>query len=150
MAGQPEHDQRSPSFGVGLDNFLYQYRTRYVLPEAWQELDLSHPHNVVLDYWTRLGILGVLALVWLEVAFFVKGLRLYRRLPDQDERALALGLMASMVACLAHGLIDNSYFLVDLAFVFFITVGIIASMSTQNQVSLRGAQRRSNPRRRHR
>jgi putative inorganic carbon (HCO3(-)) transporter len=120
-----------PLFGVGLDNFLYQYRTRYVLPEAWQELDLSHPHNIVLDYWTRLGILGVVALVWLEGAFFVKGLRLYRRLPDRDGRALVLGLMASMVACLAHGLIDNSYFLVDLAFVFFVTVGIIASLSTR-------------------
>jgi O-antigen ligase len=125
-----------PLFGVGLDNFLYQYRTRYVLPEAWQELDLSHPHNIVLDYWTRLGILGVVALVWLEGAFFVKGLRLYRRLPDHDERALVLGLMASMVACLAHGLIDNSYFLVDLAFVFFITLGIVAGMSAQNQMSL--------------
>jgi len=128
-----------PLFGVGLDNFLYQYRTRYVLPEAWQELDLSHPHNIVLDYWTRLGILGVVALVWLEGAFFVKGLRLYRRLPDRDERALVLGFMASMVACLAHGLIDNSYFLVDLAFVFFITVGIVAGISAQNQMSLREA-----------
>ncbi len=120
-----------PFFGVGLDNFLYQYRTRYVLPEAWQELDLSHPHNIVLDYWTRLGIPGIVALVWLEGAFFVRGLRLYRRLPGRNEQALALGLMASMVACLAHGLIDNSYFLVDLAFVFFITVGIIAGMSVQ-------------------
>jgi uncharacterized ion transporter superfamily protein YfcC len=58
-------------------------------------------------------------------------LRLYRRLPGQDERALVLGLMASMVACLVHGLIDNSYFLVDLAFVFFITVGIVAGLSVQ-------------------
>ncbi len=33
-----------------------------------------------------------------------------------------------MIACLAHGLIDNSYFLVDLAFVFFTTLGIVASM----------------------
>jgi O-antigen ligase len=121
-----------PLLGVGLDNFLYQYRTRYVLPEAWQELDLSHPHNIVLDYWTRLGILGVVALLWLEGAFFVKGLRLYCRLPDRDEQALALGLMASMVACLAHGLIDNSYFLVDLAFVFFSTMGIVAGLSARN------------------
>jgi len=115
-----------PLFGVGLDNFLYQYRTRYVLPEAWEELDLSHPHNIVLDYWTRLGILGVIAIGWLQFAFFRQALRLYRQLGDRDLRALLLGLMASMVAFLAHGLIDNSYFLVDLAFVFCLTLGIVA------------------------
>jgi O-antigen ligase len=115
-----------PLFGVGLDNFLYQYRTRYVLPEAWEELDLSHPHNIVLDYWTRLGILGVIAIGWLQFAFFSKALRLYRQLDDRDLKALLLGLMASMVAFLAHGLIDNSYFLVDLAFVFCLTLGIVA------------------------
>jgi len=115
-----------PLFGVGLDNFLYQYRTRYVLPEAWEELDLSHPHNIVLDYWTRLGILGVIAIGWLLFAFFGKALRLYRKLDDRDLKALLLGLMASMVAFLAHGLIDNSYFLVDLAFVFCLTLGIVA------------------------
>src|SRR5262245_12866588 len=42
--------------GVGLDNFLYQYRTRYILPEAWQEPNLNHPHNLILDFGTRLGI----------------------------------------------------------------------------------------------
>jgi hypothetical protein len=33
--------------------------------------------------------------------------------------------MGSMVVFLAHGLVDNSYFLVDLAFAFFLTVGLI-------------------------
>ncbi|MGA9351805.1 MAG: O-antigen ligase family protein [Anaerolineae bacterium] len=115
-----------PLFGVGLDNFLYQYRTRYVLPEAWEELDLSHPHNIILDYWTRLGILGVIAIGWLQFAFFRKALRLHRQLGDRNLKALLLGLMASMVAFLAHGLIDNSYFLVDLAFVFCLTLGVVA------------------------
>jgi hypothetical protein len=32
-----------PLLGVGLDNFLYQYRTHYVLPTAWEEFNLSHP-----------------------------------------------------------------------------------------------------------
>jgi len=117
-----------PLFGVGLDNFLYQYRTRYVLPEAWEELDLSHPHNIIQDFWTRLGILGVIAIGWLQFAFFRKVLCLYRQQEDRDLRALLLGLMASMVAFLAHGLIDNSYFLVDLAFVFCLTIGIVASV----------------------
>lgn len=117
-----------PLTGVGLDNFLYQYRTRYVLPEAWEELNLSHPHNILLDWWTRLGVLGVAVLVWLEVAFFKRGLGLYRHLADPDRRALVLGLMASMVDFLAHGLIDNSYFLVDLAFVFCLTLGVIEGL----------------------
>jgi O-antigen ligase len=122
----------SPLLGVGLDNFLYQY-PRYMRPEAWQEPDLSHPHNILLDWWTRLGVLGVGALVWLEVAFFRLALRVYRSLDEGRTRALALGVMASMVDFLVHGLIDNSYFLVDLAFVFFLTLGIarrLASLET--------------------
>ncbi|NIN67390.1 MAG: hypothetical protein GTO63_22350 [Anaerolineae bacterium] len=117
-----------PLLGVGLDNFLYQY-PRYMLPEAWQEPDLSHPHNIVLDWWTRLGVLGVGALIWLEVAFFRLGLRLYRSLKGAEAQALLLGLMASMVDFLAHGLIDNSYFLVDLGFFFFLTLGIVRRLS---------------------
>jgi O-antigen ligase len=117
-----------PLWGVGLDNFLYQY-PRYMLPEAWQEPDLSHPHNILLDWWTRLGLLGVGALVWMEAAFFRVGLRLYRSLGEGDLRALVLGLMASMVDFLAHGLIDNSFFLVDLAFVFFLSVGMVRRLS---------------------
>jgi len=113
-----------PILGVGLDNFLYQYRTRYVLPEAWQELDLSHPHNILLDWWTRLGIGGVALLGWMLWAFFATGIRNYRQMPGGMEKTLLLGLMASMVDCLAHGLIDNSFFLVDLAFTFMLSLAL--------------------------
>ncbi len=117
-----------PLFGVGLDNFLYQY-PRYILPEAWQEPNISHPHNIALDWWTRLGVMGMGALIWLEVNFFRLGLRLYRSLEEGESRALVLGLMASMVDFLAHGMIDNSYFLVDLAFVFFLTLGLMRRLA---------------------
>ena len=52
------HDH--PITGLGLDQFLYAYRGRYILPDAWQEPNLSHPHNILLDFWVRLGIFGVL------------------------------------------------------------------------------------------
>lgn len=113
-----------PIFGVGLDNFLYQYREKYILAGARDDPSLSHPHNLILDFWTRLGILGVVALVWLVVAFFRAAWRLYQRL-DEDGRVLVLGLMASMVYALAHGLLDNSYFLVDLAYAFMLVVGVV-------------------------
>jgi O-antigen ligase len=113
--------------GIGLDNFLYQYRTRYILPEAWQEPNLSHPHNLILDFGTRLGIGGIVLLVWLQVTFWLNAWRLYLRQPDP----LVLGLMGSMVVFISHGLVDNSYFLVDLAFTFFLTVGLVQRLGEQ-------------------
>jgi len=122
-----------PWLGVGLDNFLYQYRTRYILPDAWQEPNLSHPHNILLDFGTRLGVGGIVVLLWLQIAFWRIAWRLYSRLPEGGVRALMLGLMASMVATLAHGLVDNAFFLVDLAFIFLMTVGIVGKLATVNE-----------------
>jgi O-antigen ligase len=110
--------------GVGPDNFLYQYRGRYILPAAWQEPDLSHPHDVLLDYGCRLGLFGLVTGLWLQVGFWRLAWPL-RRLADPDRRALAIGLMGSMVSFLAHGLVDASYFVIDLAFAFFLALGVV-------------------------
>ncbi len=109
-----------PITGIGLDQFLYLYRGHYIRPEAWQEPNLSHPHNIVLDYWLRLGILGVALGVWLQLGFWKPAVRAYRELRGQDPTvaALVLGFMGGMADFLAHGLVDNSYFLIDLAYVF--------------------------------
>jgi O-antigen ligase len=112
-----------PLTGVGMDNFLYAYRSRYVLPSAWAELDLSHPHNLLFDAWTRLGIGGVAAVVWLGYAFF----RTTWRQMDTaagDRRALLLGLLAAMVGVLAHGMVDHAIFVTDLAFVFVLILAM--------------------------
>lgn len=114
--------------GVGLDNFLYQYRTRYILPEAWQEPNLSHPHNLILDFGTRLGLGGIILLLWLQAAFWRNAWRLYRQQPAP----LILGLMGSMIVFLSHGLVDNSYFLLDLAFAFFLTLGLVQHLTEQH------------------
>jgi O-antigen ligase len=114
-----------PVLGVGLDNFLYQYRSHYVLPMAWEEFNLSHPHNFILDFWLRLGLPGLAVAAWLLVAFFRRGWRLYRTLPEGGDRLLILGLMAGMVNFMAHGLVDNAFFLVDLAFAFMLMLALV-------------------------
>ncbi len=113
--------------GVGLDNFLYQYRTRYILPEAWQEPDLNHPHNLILDFGTRLGLGGIAVLLWLQIVFWRNAWHLYKA----KFTPLTLGMMGSMVVFLSHGLVDNSYFLVDLAFAFFLIVGIVQRLTEE-------------------
>ncbi|MBN1261719.1 MAG: O-antigen ligase family protein [Anaerolineae bacterium] len=111
-----------PIFGVGPDNFLYAYRTRYVLPAAWEEFNLSHPHNWVLDFGSRLGILGLIGFLGLQIAFWIRIAYALRK-GEGETRALAIGLAASMVVSLAHGLVDASFFYIDLAFVFFLLMG---------------------------
>jgi len=129
-----------PWFGVGPGNFPAAYRTRYVLPSAWQEFNLEHPHNVYLDHWTRLGILGLLAGGAVQVAFWrallrrsqpsARGASHRRRwlaaqdAPGMGAASLSVGLTGSMAALLAHGLVDNTLFFPDLALVFFLTLAL--------------------------
>jgi O-antigen ligase len=119
-----------PILGVGLGNFMRQY-PRYMLREAGHEPVVFHPHNLLLDTWTSLGIPGLAALAWIQGAFFRAGLQLYRRLTTEPElQALTLGLMASMISFLAHGLVDTGFRLTDLAFVFMLTLGIVRNLGT--------------------
>ncbi|HXF62120.1 MAG TPA: O-antigen ligase family protein, partial [Caldilineaceae bacterium] len=115
-----------PLWGVGPDNFLYVFRSEYLLPAAWQEPNLNHPHNWPLDWWTRLGLPGLL----LGIAFFGAGCRLlWLRLRsvlrgDTAGVALWLGLLASALAALIHGLIDLSYAAPDLMLVWVFTFSL--------------------------
>ena len=114
-----------PLLGVGLDNFLYQYQ-RYGLGEVvWKEPSLSHPHNLVLDFWLSAGLLGLVAMLWLLGAFFWRATSLYRSSQGPLERALAVGAMGSMLDLVIHGTIDNSYFLLDLASIFWLSLGVV-------------------------
>jgi len=142
--------RQHPWFGVGPGNFPAAYRTRYILPGAWQEPNLEHPHNVYLDHWTRLGVLGLLAGVALQVTFW----RAYAGAPSHSSRlaspslaragptprrrsiarwcawvprgsVLPLGLAGSVAALLVHGLVDNTIFFPDLALAYFLTLALI-------------------------
>ncbi len=104
-----------PLLGVGPDQFLYAYRSNYLLPQAWQEPNLNHPHNLILDWWTRLGLPGlVLGLAWLGTG--IHGI--WRWFTGRTPSALALGFLAAAAAGIAHGLIDVSYALPELMIVW--------------------------------
>jgi len=126
----------APLFGVGPDNFLYYYRGQFILPAAWQEPNISQAHNVALNFATRLGVIGLGVAIWLQVEFWRRGLPL-RHLGAQDDRALALGLMGMMVAYLGHGLVDSSHFVIDLAYVFALTLGLTQWLSRRNTYGIK-------------
>ncbi|MBI4494185.1 MAG: O-antigen ligase family protein [Chloroflexi bacterium] len=110
--------------GVGMDNFLYLYQQSYLPEAAAQEPNLSHPHNLVLHFWLQLGLLGLVSVGWLLVSFFSRTHHLFYSARSASVRALSLGAAASMLDFLVHGLVDNSYFLPDLAYVFWLSLAL--------------------------
>lgn len=115
-----------PITGVGLDQFLYAYRSRYILPEGSADPNLSHPHNIFLDYWVRLGIFGVVVGLWMQIAFWRTILAAVAKLRDGDVLlfAVALGTMGLMADFLAHGLVDTAFFTINLSFLFVLALAL--------------------------
>ncbi len=128
--------QDAPLTGLGLDQFLYAYRGTYIRPDAWEEPDLSHPHNIVLDFWLRLGLAGVLWIMAVQWVFW-RGLYQRFKVPPlhPEAHALSIGLGGAMAALLAHGSIDNSVFVIDLSIVFaFMLAGSASSLSRKMNI----------------
>lgn len=111
-----------PIFGIGPDQFLYVYAPRYIKPQAWSERFTSHPHDIILDVWLRLGIMGVvLALAYLAVfAWMTWGI-------VRKRHVLGLAASGGIIVGMLHGLVDNGYFLPDLALIFWFLTALLAA-----------------------
>jgi O-antigen ligase len=124
-----------PITGLGLDQFLYAFRGHYIMPDAWQEPNLSHPHNEILDFWISLGILGIIVFLYLQFGFWRnirEALNLWRSHPML--LAIMIGTSGSMVNLLTHGLIDNSVFVQDLCYVFVLLLALSSQLSNTRAI----------------
>ncbi len=130
--------------GIGPDSFNALYRPdapNSYLRQALQgetgvhppSPTLAHPHNFILDFWISAGLLGEVAVFWLLGAFAAVVARTYRRLRALPQanllQRLLLGIAGCMVASVIHGLVDNLYFLPDLAMMFWFFIGMVLLLS---------------------
>ncbi|CAN5881779.1 hypothetical protein BH24CHL4_BH24CHL4_03450 [soil metagenome] len=111
-----------PISGIGLDQFLYQHNPRYIEPSAWSERYISHPHNLILDSWLSLGLPGLLLLAGAIIALARQMIGISRDWPLVQWWPAAAA--ASLTAGLMHALVDNGYFLPDLAVMTWILIAL--------------------------
>jgi len=112
-----------PVTGSGLSGFA-----RSIGPYRggiYQE-DLIYPHNVLLNFWTETGLLGLAAFAWLLVQAVRTGVRGWRRCAA-EWRPLQLGVVLAMVAILVHGMVDVPYWKNDLSLEFWVLLGVAAA-----------------------
>lgn len=121
---------KSPLWGTGLGNV--RWMRRYIPRQRLEGTELVDAHNLFLDFGAKLGIIGLLAILWLLARFYWIALTAYRR-PDPETRALAIGLLAAMTAAVAHGMVDAFYFGLPFAVLFWFFLGVAEKLVTTEE-----------------
>ncbi len=93
--------------------------------KMWQPTEIyMYPHNIFLNFWSELGLMGVLLFSWIIAKFLWQSNTIYLQKKD----FIALGLMCAMIVILVHGLVDVPYFKNDLAALFWILIAMLGSL----------------------
>jgi len=120
--------------GVGLGNFAPAY-PRYQDVKAW---DVKHAHNDYIQVLCETGVLGFLAFCAVWGYFIVAGARRILTQVDAADRWLLAGLYGSVVAMLAHSLVDFDFYNPTLAFFEFLLAGAFWAWRTSSLPSAGG------------
>jgi O-antigen ligase len=86
-------------YGLGIQFSYYEAGTRTVQP-------IAYAHNIVLDLWLRLGLVGLTIFVLAMGESILGGLRAWRRHTDPRVAALALALVAVLAGLMATGFLE--------------------------------------------
>jgi O-antigen ligase len=76
----------------------------------WMEV-FQYPHNIILNLWSEVGLLGVVVFAWLIITW----IKPRRRTPRPFD-------LVVVTAILVHGLVDVPYFKNDLAVAFWLLI----------------------------
>jgi hypothetical protein len=100
--------------------------------KAWQPLEIYlYPHNIFLNFWTELGLAGLLLFIWIIAKFYTWGIKLQHRLiqlNSYSSRLLLLGFLGAMTASIIQGIMDVPYFKNDLALIFWLLIAGVSAL----------------------
>ena len=110
-------------WGLGIEFQYYETGTRTVDT-------IAYAHNIVLDIWLRLGLIG-LALFALALGDSIKGgLRVWWRHTDRVTASLALATVGVVVGLFATGLLEPLLDEYRFATLFGVSLGVLRACVT--------------------
>jgi O-antigen ligase len=105
-------------WGLGIEFPFYEAGTRSVQT-------IAYAHNLVLDLWLRLGLIGLALFLAALGASVAGGLRVWRRHPDRVTAALALALVGVVAGLFATGLLEPLLDEYRFATLFGVSLGLL-------------------------
>ena len=120
--------ERRPLQGAGLRGFDSRIAPFYSDP-----FKVAFPHDIVLNFWSETGLVGLAGFVWLTIAVLVAAGRDLAR--SRHALALSAGVIGFVVAVWVHGVVDVPYLKNDLALAFWAVLGLHAGALSEPSAS---------------
>jgi len=142
-----------PLRGIGFARFLLLYSPAYSHHPYWipsyhgtttaaaTDPHVSQAHNVLLNFWLNIGILGVISYLWLLCQLARAARRrshfLWQLATPEAllTRRMMLGLCLGVLALTLHGLIDDGYFTQELTMLIWATIAVVLVSAEPDLVS---------------
>ena len=123
-----------PDFHRKLVLFNDEYKKKY-----WQPLEIyMYPHNIFLNFWSELGLAGMLLFIWIIIKFYILAfrylfenckLKIENCSSSANDNQLVIALLSAMTVIVVHGVVDVPYFKNDLSVIFWSIIAIISILS---------------------
>lgn len=106
--------------GVGIDNVgsvMYRY-------DPGIEEGRDHVHNTSLQILVEMGPLGLLAFAWWMIVFLKVSFRTFRRIENNYQKALALGIFSSFIGFLVNGMVEFNFGDSEVVMIIYFLMGL--------------------------
>ncbi|MBI2459214.1 MAG: O-antigen ligase family protein [Parcubacteria group bacterium] len=121
-----------PDFRRKIVLFNHEYKKKF-----WQPLEIYlYPHNIILNFWSELGLAGMLLFIWIIFKYFYLGIFNFQFSIFNEfsmNKFLIIGLISAMIAIIIHGLVDVPYFKNDLAVMFWLLVAMMSMINFEKK-----------------
>ena len=97
----------SPILGKGYGAFAMLYEEDVALVGTYTAQFQLGAHSEYLQVMAELGIVGLAAWIWLNLAFLRYGFRALKEIEDRFYRAVVIGLMAAEISLMVHFIVNN-------------------------------------------
>jgi len=145
-----------PALGTGLDTYMLvfpQYKTVKYVRASGKNMTPPYAHNEFLQVASTMGLIGLGAYLWLWIAFFIKGVRIwqgtrsfenlagskaqgYNRAKDTiSPRFLVSGMMGAVVGLLIQNQFGFSVLTTSIMFWLFMGVTLVLESGLKDNIS---------------
>jgi O-antigen ligase len=122
--------EQFPIFGVGLNNFATAFHVYDTTRNSLLFISVDHVvHNLYLLVWGEVGLVGLLAFLWIFLSAFWVARTVAKR-GDSWQRAVATGAACGLLAQMIHGMFDPGFKLsLTISQLIYVQLGLIGNLA---------------------